>query len=83
MPSLRYTLRMLWKTLPIGFDIPINAAGAVAFSRKYFGPTHVDLRERSSKRPLRAHLAGPASIVNPCNNHLQPLDLRALFAEST
>jgi hypothetical protein len=74
---------MLWKTIPIGFDISTNSAGAVAFFCKYFGPTQVDLRERSIKRPLRAHLAGPASLVNPGNNHLQLLDLRTLFAEST
>lgn len=27
--------------IPINFDLPTNPAGAVAFFRKYFGPTHV------------------------------------------
>ncbi len=27
--------------IPIDFDLPTNPAGAVAFFRKYFGPTHV------------------------------------------
>lgn len=27
--------------VPIDFDMPMDAAGAVAFFRKYFGPTHV------------------------------------------
>ena len=27
--------------IPIEFDMPTNAAGAVAFFRKYFGPTQV------------------------------------------
>jgi hypothetical protein len=27
--------------IPIDFDMPVNAAGAVAFFRKYFGPTQM------------------------------------------
>jgi hypothetical protein len=27
--------------IPVDFDLPTNAAGAVAFFRKYFGPTQV------------------------------------------
>jgi len=29
------------KLIPVDFDLPTNAAGAVGFFRKYFGPTHV------------------------------------------
>ncbi len=29
------------KLIPIDFDLPVNPAGAVAFFRKYFGPTQV------------------------------------------
>lgn len=36
-----YFTNILTEIVPIDFDMPTNPAGAVAFFRKYFGPTHV------------------------------------------
>jgi len=61
--------------IPIEFDMPMNAAGAVAFFRKYFGPTQMAFArldegwQAALARDLEALWAG-ANVAEDPENHV-------------
>lgn len=52
--------------VPIDFDMPVNPAGAVAFFRKYFGPTHMAFQrlDEAGQQALAADLEALWSGAN-------------------
>jgi hypothetical protein len=52
--------------VPIDFDMPVNPAGAVAFFRKYFGPTHMAFQrlDEAGQQALAADLESLWSGAN-------------------
>jgi ubiquinone/menaquinone biosynthesis C-methylase UbiE len=62
------------KIVPIDFDMPVNPAGAVAFFRKYFGPTQMAFSrlDEAGQRALAADLESlwsGANIAPDPENH--------------
>jgi len=60
--------------IPIDFDLPTSAAGAVAFFRKYFGPTHVAFSrlDEAGQAALAADLEAlwaSANVAPDAENH--------------
>ena len=84
-----YFTRITTELIPIDFDMRTNPAGAVAFFRQYFGPTHVafsrldDLGQAAFAADLedlwtRANVApDPATRTLVHNQYLQVLAIRS------
>jgi hypothetical protein len=71
-----YFTNIATSLVPVDFDMPFNALGAVAFFRQYFGPTQVAFSRLNSSgqaafaAELEALFSGANVSPDPCNHTL-------------